>query len=349
MTIAFFDAKPYEKLYFDRINETYGFAIRYLDVRLNEETAQLAKGAAAVCAFVNDRIDAGAAAELEKCGIRLIALRCAGYNNVDLRAVWGKIHVVRVPAYSPHAIAEHAVALLFCLTRSLHKAYNRVREGNFLLHGLAGRDLYGKTAGIVGTGKIGKITAEILRGVGMRILVNDTFPDTAWASPLGAEYTSLDELCTRADVISLHAPLGPETFHLINEKTLDLMKPGAVIVNTGRGALIDTRALVRALKHQRIGGACLDVYEEEENYFFEDWSGTAMQDDTLARLLTFPNVIITGHQAFLTDEALSAIAQTTLENVSRFFDTGDAPNEICYRCANLDTEKCRRTRGKGCF
>ena len=327
-TIAFFDTKPYEKSYFDKVNELYGFNILYLGVRLNKETASLARGADAVCAFVNDQIDACAAAELEKAGIKLLAMRCAGFNNIDLKALRNTIPVVRVPAYSPYSIAEHAVALLLCMTRSIHKAYNRVREGNFLLNGLTGRDLHGKTAGIVGTGKIGKITAAILNGFGMKILAYDTFPDTPWAVSIRADYTGFEDLCSRSDVISLHSPLTPETFHLMNEKTFALMKSDAILINTGRGALIDTKALVKALKHKKIGGAGLDVYEEEENYFFEDRSAEALEDDILARLLTFPNVIVTGHQGFLTEEALGAIAQTTLDNIFQFFDTGALPNEV---------------------
>ena len=330
-TIAFFDTKPYEKSYFEKANEKYGFTIHYLDVRLNQETAFLGRGAEAACAFVNDRIDAPAAEELEKAGMKILAMRCAGFNNVDLKALWKKIPVVRVPAYSPYSIAEHAVALLLCMTRSIHKAYNRVREGNFLLNGLTGRDLHGKTAGIVGTGKIGKITAAILKGFGMEIAAYDKFPDISWAASTGAQYLCLEDLCARADVISLHSPLTPETFHMINEKNLALMKSDAVLINTGRGALIDTKALVNALKHRKIGGAGLDVYEEEEYYFFEDRSGEAVEDDILARLLTFPNVIITGHQAFLTDEALGAIAQTTLENIYQYFTTGALPNEVSWQ------------------
>ncbi|GHV66609.1 2-hydroxyacid dehydrogenase [Spirochaetia bacterium] len=347
--IAFFDAKPYDKAYFDKINEKYGFQIRYLDVHLNPATVSLAKGADVVCAFVNDTINAEVSERLAEAGIKLIAMRCAGYNNIDLKAIWNKLHVVRVPAYSPNSVAEHAVALLFCLTRSIHKAYNRVREGNFLLNGLTGRNLSGKTAGIAGTGKIGKITAAILRGIGMRILLYDKFPDTAWAASLNAEYTSFDELCTKSDVISLHAPLSADTFHIINDKTIALMKKDAIIINTGRGALIDTQALVKALKHKIIGGAGLDVYEEEELYFFEDWSGEVLEDDVLARLLTFPNVIITGHQAFLTDEALTGISDTTLGNIHRFFETGEMPNEICYQCADVGTAKCRHEQNKPCF
>jgi D-lactate dehydrogenase len=348
-TIAFFDTKPYDKFYFDMINQKYGYTIRYHDVHLNEETAALAKGADAVCAFVNDTIDANVISKLEEENIQLLALRCAGFNNVDLAAVWKKIHVVRVPAYSPHSIAEHAVALLLCLTRSIHKAYNRVREGNFLLNGLTGRDLYGKTCGIISSGKIGKICAGILRGLGMRVLAYDKFPDTEWAAAINAEYVGLERLCSESDVISLHAPLSAETYHIINKNTLALMKSDVVIVNTGRGALIDTKALVDALKQKRIGGACLDVYEEEENYFFEDRSTEVMKDDTLARLLTFPNVIITGHQAFLTVEALSAIAETTLNNIYDFFAAGALPNEICYQCADMASGSCKNKQKKSCW
>jgi D-lactate dehydrogenase len=339
-TIVFFETKPYDKASFEKVNaRQYGFKIRYLDVKLTHETAVFARDADAVCVFVNSRVDVAAAEELEKIGIKLIALRCAGFNNIDLKSLYGKIRVVRVPAYSPYAIAEHATALLLCMTRFIHKAYNRVREGNFLLNGLTGRDLHGKTAGIVGTGKIGKITASILKGFGMKLLVYDKFPDPAWAESIGAEYTSFERLCAQSDALSLHSPLTPETRHMINEKTLGLMKEDAVLINTGRGALIDTKALVKALKHKKIGGAGLDVYEEEENYFFEDRSGEALEDDILARLLTFPNVLITGHQAFLTEEALGAIAETTLENIRQFFDlfdllkdrqSGRLENEICW-------------------
>jgi D-lactate dehydrogenase len=346
VSIAFFDAKPYDRIYFDEANSQYGYQITYFDAHLGAATAPLARGFDAVCAFVNDKIDAATAAILAENNIKLIALRCAGYNNVDLKFVFERIHVVHVPAYSPYSIAEHAVTLLLSLTRHIPQAYNRTREGNFLLQGLTGRDLHDKTAGIIGTGKIGKITADIFRGFGMKILAYDKFPDTNWAGKSGAVYTTLDELCTKSDAISLHSPLTPETHHLINADLLSKMKKDVVIINTGRGALIDSPALIAALKEKRIGGAGLDVYEEEEEYFFEDWSGAAIQDDVLARLLTFPNVIITGHQAFFTAEALEAIAQTTLENIRLFFDETIAPNEICYKCTIAD---CRRDNGKLCF
>jgi D-lactate dehydrogenase len=344
--IAFFDTKAYDRQTFDKANEQCGFSITYLETRLDAQSAELARGADAVCAFVNDRVDAEAADILEQGKTKLIALRCAGYNNIDLRAVWHKIHVARVPAYSPYAVAEHAAALLLTLTRRIHQAYNRVREGNFLLNGLIGRDLHDKYIGVIGTGKIGKTAAAIFQGFGMRVLAYDKFPDEEWAEKTGAAYVALEELCEKSDVISLHSPLTPETHHLINERLLSLMKREVVIINTGRGALIDTKALVKALKKGRIGGAGLDVYEEEEAYFFEDWSAVAIKDDVLARLLTFPNVIITGHQAFFTHEALGAIADTTLSNISGFFEHGILPNEVCYKCGRAD---CAKEKGKLCW
>ncbi|MDR0539123.1 MAG: 2-hydroxyacid dehydrogenase [Spirochaetaceae bacterium] len=332
MKISFFDTKRYDREAFDAANKQFGYEITYLETKLNSCSAEMAKGADAICIFVNDRVDADVVRILEQHNIKLIVLRCAGYNNIDLQAAWKKIHVARVSAYSPNAIAEHAVSLLLTLTRHIHHAYNRVREGNFVLTGLVGRNLHEKTAGIIGTGKIGKITAEILKGFGMNIVAFDKFPDAAWAEKTGVAYMDIEKVCTKSDVISLHSPLTRETYHLINEDLLSLMKHDVCIINTGRGALIDTKALVSALKKRHIGGAALDVYEEEEDYFFEDWSGTAIEDDTLARLLTFPNVIITGHQAFLTHEALSAIAQTTLSNISGYVEHNILPNEICYNC-----------------
>ncbi|MFQ3547859.1 MAG: 2-hydroxyacid dehydrogenase [Termitinemataceae bacterium] len=344
--LAFFDTKPYDREYFDAIVEGYHVHIKYFPMKLNADTASLAKGYDAVCAFVNDEIDAKTADILVEHGVKLVALRCAGYNNVDLQAVWGRLHVVRVPAYSPHAVAEHAVALLLTLNRRIHKAYIRTREGNFTLSGLVGFDLYGKTAGIVGTGQIGRITAEILRGFGMQVLASDPYPQASWAEAKDIRYVSLEELFSHSDVISLHCPLTPENHHLINDATLGLMKKNAIIINTGRGALIDTKALIHALKTNRLGGAALDVYEEEDEYFFEDHSATIIKDDVLARLLTFPNVLITGHQAFLTDEALSAIATTTLDNVQSYFERGELPNEVCYRCTQ---KTCSRKESGRCF
>jgi D-lactate dehydrogenase len=331
--IAFFDAKPYDEAYFRPLLEECALPmeIKFLKTRLGADTASLAEGYDGVCIFVNDVLDVETANILYKQGVKLVALRSAGYNNVDLDAVRGKIPVVHVPAYSPHAVAEYAVTLLLTLNRKTHKAYSRIRDGNFALDGLEGVDLYGKTAGIVGTGQIGRITAEILRGFGMDILVSDLYPQREWAEARGIRYTDNENLFRQADVISLHCPLTAENKHLVNRETLSLMKPGVIIINTGRGALIDAKALIHALKANRIRGAGLDVYEEEEGYFFEDYSGRVIQDDVLARLITFPNVLITSHQAFFTREALSAIAKTTIENFRLFFEKQELSNEIKNR------------------
>jgi D-lactate dehydrogenase len=271
-----------------------------------------------VCGFVNDRIDRGCLEILADAGIRHVALRCAGFNNVDLDAARELgIAVTRVPAYSPHAVAEHTVALVLTLNRRIHRAWNRVRELNFSLNGLVGFDLHGKTCGIVGTGRIGRVTAEIFRGFGMRVIAHDPFPMTDWAAGHGIEYMPLADLLTTSDIVSLHLPLTPQTHHLINADSVGQLKPGAMIVNTSRGKLIDTTAVIDALKQGRLGGLAIDVYEEEEGVFFEDLSGQVLQDDQLSRLLTFPNVLITAHQAFLTREALGEIARVTVENVVR--------------------------------
>lgn len=346
LKLAFFDAKPYDREYFEKANAGGRIEIKYFSMRLGPDTAPLASGYDAVCAFVNDVLDRETAELLAAGGVRLIALRCAGYNNVDLQAVWGKIHVVRVPAYSPHAVAEHTVALLLSLNRKTHKAYHRTRDGNFTLSGLVGFDLYGKTAGIVGTGQIGRITAEILAGFGMKVIVSDPFPNESWAASVGAVYVERRELFASSDVVSLHCPLTAETRYLVDAEVLGSMRPGAIILNTGRGALIDTKALIEALKSEKLGGAGLDVYEEEDKYFFEDFSGTVIRDDVLARLLTFPNVLVTSHQAFLTKEALGAIAETTIGNIRGFFERGETPNEICYRCTKKD---CVRDKTGKCF
>jgi len=275
-----------------------------------------AKGAQAVCVFVNDQLDRPCLEALATQGVKLVALRCTGYNNIDLTAAKERnLVVTRVPNYSPHAVAEHAVALLLTLNRRVHRAFNRVRELNFSLNGLVGFDLHGKTAGIVGTGKIGRIVAEILCGFGMKVLAYDPFPNRQWATQHGIEYVDASSLAGFSDVVSLHIPMTPETKYIIRRETLDLMKPGAILINVSRGALIDTTALIQALKSGRLGGVALDVYEEEEGIFFEDLSGQVLQDDELARLLTFPNVLITAHQAFLTREALSDISRTTVANL----------------------------------
>lgn len=329
VSIAFYDTRSYDREAFEQANRQFLFNIDFFDFHLNEKTALTAKGYDVVCAFVNDTLNAETIATLKECGVKLIAMRCAGYNNVDLKAVYDAgIRIVRVPSYSPHSVAEHAVALLLALTRRIPQAYMRTRTGNFTLNGLTGRDLCGLTAGILGTGRIGKIMAGILSGFGMKIVLYDPHPDKEWAEKSGFTYLQLVDFFKQVDVISLHCPLTSDTKHIINESSLRLMKHDAVIINTGRGALIDTHALVHALKHQEIGGAALDVYEEESNYFFDDWSVNVIKDDTLARLMTFPNVIITGHQAFLTANALKSIAETTLGSIQAFSAGEPLVNEI---------------------
>jgi D-lactate dehydrogenase len=346
LKIAFFDAKPYDIESFTKVNERFQFEIKYFRSHLSPENAPLCAGHDALCIFVNDSLDAGIADTLAADRIPLVALRSAGYNNVDLKAVYRRIHVVRVPAYSPHAVAEHAVALILSLNRKTHKAYFRTRDNNFNITGLMGFDMFGKTAGIVGTGRIGAIAAGILKGFGMRVLAYDAFPKEALAQEFGFTYTDLDTLYREADVISLHCPLTPETTHLVNAASIEKMKPGVMIINTGRGKLIDTVDLIEGLKRGKIGAAGLDVYEEETEYFFEDFSTSIVGDDVLARLLTFPNVLITSHQGFFTAEALQAIAQTTLENIRLFFEEDKLPNEICYHCTEKD---CLRDRTGRCF
>ncbi|RYD36712.1 MAG: 2-hydroxyacid dehydrogenase [Verrucomicrobiaceae bacterium] len=318
-TVAFYDAKPYDREYFRKAPGFERLEVRFHDFRLTQDTAALAAGARAVCVFVNDRLDAGCLRALHQGGVRLVALRCAGFNNVDLAAARELgIAVTRVPAYSPYAVAEHTVALLLALVRNIPRAHNRVREHNFSLNGLTGFDLHGKTAGIVGTGKIGRIAARILQGFGMEMLACDPFPSPEWAAAEGVNYVPLDSLLERSDVVSLHLPLNPESLFMMNGDAFARMKPGACLVNTSRGRLVDTAALISALKSGKLGGVALDVYEEEESLFFEDHSGEVLQDEELMRLLTFPNVLITAHQAFLTREALTEIARVTAENLTRF-------------------------------
>ena len=314
-----FDTKPYDREALQRAASGRGIELRFMEWRLSAETAATAHGAQAVCTFVNDRVDRPCLEALAALGVKHIALRCAGFNSIDLTAAkeLGLV-VTRVPAYSPYAVAEHAVALLLALNRKIPRANNRVHDLNFSLQGLVGFDLHGKTAGIFGTGKIGRITAQILRGFGMKVLAYDPFPSPDWAIEHGVEYTDARTLASQSEVISLHTPLTPETRHIICRESLELMKPGTILVNVSRGALIDTTALIEALKSGRLGGVALDVYEEEEGVFFEDLSGQILQDDELARLLTFPNVLITAHQAFLTAEALSEIARVTVENIVAF-------------------------------
>lgn len=344
--IAFFDAKPYDREFFDRVNADLGYPIKYLEMKLNPDTAAFAKGYEVVCSFVNDRVDADTVITMVDSGVKLLALRSAGYNHVDLKATYGRLHVVRVPEYSPYAVAEHAVGLILALNRKLHKAYNRTREGDFTLNGLLGFDLHGKTAGVVGTGRIGVLTLQILKGFGMRLIAHDPFPNKERALDVGFEYLPLDQLLSQSDVVSLHCPLTPQNVHLINGESIAGVKPGAIIINTSRGKLIDTRGLIEGLKSGRIGGAGLDVYEEEAEYFFEDYSSTVIGDDVLARLLTFPNVLITAHQGFFTREALGNIARVTLDNIRLFFEKGELPNEICYRCG---AAVCRKKAEGRCW
>jgi len=343
---AFFDAKPYDREMFEMVNRGYGIELKYFDDHLNADTVPIAAGADAICLFVNDAVPRKVAEALAAQGVRLIALRCAGYNNVDLKAVYQRIHVVHVPAYSPFAVAEHAAALLLTLNRKTHKAYSRTRDGNFSINGLMGFDLHGKTAGVVGMGKIGRVMSGILRGFGMRVLAFDPFPDAAFAQASGCTYTDLPTLYREADIITLHCPLTPDNVQMINAETIAQMKNGVVVINTGRGKLIDTRALIHGLKSCKIGAAGLDVYEEETDYFFEDRSSAVIGDDVLARLMTFPNVLITSHQAFFTREAMANIAQTTLGNIRAFFEQGELPHEICYRCG--EAACLRKATGK-CF
>jgi len=329
MDIAVFDTHTYDRHALETANASYRHRLTFLQPRLTAETASLAAGFPAVCSFVNDRLDRRGLTTLHSGGTRLIALRSAGYNHVDLRAAADLgLTVVRVPAYSPHAVAEHAVALILALNRKIYRAFNRVRESNFELDGLVGYDLFGKTVGVIGTGRIGAAFAGIMRGFGCRVLAFDLHPSPALAESTGVTYVERELLFAEADILSLHVPLTPGTRHLVNAAALGAMKRGVVLINTSRGALLDTRALIAALKTGHIGAAGLDVYEEEEGIFFRDLSDEVLQDDVLARLLTFPNVLITAHQAFLTREALESIAMTTLENVRIFESAGRAQNEV---------------------
>lgn len=341
--ICFFDTKPYDKIYFEALKDQYDIEIEYYEPKLGPKTAFMAKGYEAVVAFVNDAIDKETIQTLHDNGVKLIAMRCAGYNNVDFKAAYEKIHVVRVPAYSPYAVAEHAMALLLTLNRKIHRAYVRTREFNFSLNGLTGFDLHGKTIGVIGTGKIGSIFMDICKGFGMKVIAYDPYP----LKDSDIRYVPLEQLCKESDIISLHCPLTKDTFHLINEKTIDTMKKGVYIINTSRGALINSEDLLEALKAFRIGGACLDVYEEETELFYEDMSYTIVQDDVLARLISMPNVIVTSHQAFLTNEALHNIAETTLSNCKEFFDDKAVTNEVCYQCSK--GEACPKKNNQKCF
>jgi D-lactate dehydrogenase len=323
LTTSVFDTKPYDRESLASAAPAGEVEWRFLEFRLTRDTAPLARGSQAVCVFVNDVLDAPCVEALAREQVKLVALRCTGFNNVDLAAAKAAgLAVTRVPVYSPYAVAEHAVALLLTLNRKIHRAFNRVRELNFALNGLVGFDLHGKTAGIIGTGKIGRIVAHILHGFGMEVLAYDPRPDADWAARNGIKYVDAAALAAQSDVVSLHVPLTPETRHIIRRETLERMKPGAILINVSRGGLIDTPALIVALKSGQLGGVALDVYEEEEGIFFEDLSGQVLQDDDLARLLTFHNVLITSHQAFLTREALADISRTTVANLKALASGG---------------------------
>lgn len=328
MRVAFFDTKSYDIPGFDRYAIPAGIEIKYFESGLNSDTVSLAAGYDAVCVFVNDIVSADVVQKLYELGVKAIVLRCAGFNNVDIKACQGKLRVFRVPAYSPHAVAEHAMALLLTVNRRTHKAHIRTREFNFSLQGLTGFDLYGKTVGIIGTGKIGRVFGDICKGFGMKILAYDKYPNP----DSGLNYVNLSELFEKSDIISLHCPLTEETSHLIRAETIGQMKDGVVIVNTSRGGLVNTEDLIQGIKTGKVGAACLDVYEEEGDLFYEDLSGRIVQDDKLVRLIAMPNVIVTSHQAFLTNEALDNIAHTTVNNLVRFFEGNpDQTTEVVYQ------------------
>lgn len=341
--IAFFDAKDYDIESFNKSNKKEQVEIRFFETRLTEDTAKLADGYDVVCVFVNDVVSEKVIDILVENGVKLIALRCAGYNNVNIEHAFGKIHIVRVPAYSPYAVAEHAMALLLTSVRRIHKAYNRTKDFNFSLSGLTGFDLHGKTVGVVGTGKIGRIFIDICRGFGMNVIAYDKFP----AEGSGINYVSIDELWEKSDIISFHCPLTDENKHMVNHDSIEKMKKGVVLLNTSRGALIDSGALLEGIKNRKIGAALLDVYEEESNVFFHDFSGHIVDDDTLARLISMPNVIVTSHQAFLTNEALGNIADTTISNILEFFENDSCSNEVCYNCDKIGT--CEQAHKGKCF
>ena len=340
--IAFFDAKDYDIESFNKSNRK-NIEIKFFETKLSETTAALAAGCDVVCVFVNDIVSGNVIDILAENGVKLIALRCAGYNNVDIEYAFGKIHVVRVPAYSPYAVAEHTMALLLTSVRRIHKAYNRTKDFNFSLSGLTGFDLHGKTVGVIGTGKIGRIFIDICRGFGMNVIAYDKFP----IADSDIDYVSIDDIWEKSDIISFHCPLTNENRHMVNADAIGKMKKGVVLLNTSRGALIDSAALLEGIKKRIIGAACLDVYEEESDVFFHDFSGHIVEDDTLARLISMPNVIVTSHQAFLTNEALENIADTTFSNIEEFFERDSCSNEVCYKCDILGD--CTQVHKGKCF
>lgn len=325
--IAFFDTKEYDKKLFDEYNKNYGYDITYFESTLNAETAPLSKGFDVVCVFVHDKVDEQTISILENNGVKLIALRCAGFNNVDLEHK-GNIRVVRVPQYSPYAVAEHAVALLLNITRKLYKSYQRTRKYNFTLDGLLGFDIHGKTVGVIGTGRIGKVFIQIMKGFGTNVIAYDVFRDEAASKELGFEYVSLDELYAKSDIISLHCPLTPETQNIINEQSIKKMKDGVVLINCSRGQLIDTNSLIKEMETGKIGGVGLDVYEDEDEFFLRDMTNSYKRDKNLSILLSMPNLIITSHQAFFTKEALNKIASDTCQNIKEIFDGVECKNEL---------------------
>ncbi len=326
--IAFFDTKEYDRKLFDEYNENYGYEITYLESKLNSETAPLARGFDVVCIFVNDIVDEKTINILKECKVKLIALRCAGFNNVNVKKLGDELIAVRVPAYSPYAVAEHAVALILSIDRKIYKAYQRTKKYNFTLNGLLGFDIHGKTVGVVGAGKIGKAFINIMNGFGTKVLVYDKFQDEKTAKEMNFEYVDLDRLYEESDIISLHCPLTDENYKMINEESLNKMKNGVLIINTSRGKLIDTKSLINKLQEGKIGGLGLDVYEDEEEFFLNDMSNSYIRDEELSILLTMPNVVVTSHQAFFTKEALNKIALDTCENIKEFFETGDCKNKV---------------------
>ena len=344
LKIAFYDTKEYDIPSFEEYGKQRNIEFKFFENKLDEDTVALAKGFDGVCVFVNDKVNKKVIDTLYEYGIRIILLRCAGFNNVDVKAAFGKIHVYRVPAYSPYAVAEHAMSMLLTMNRRIHKAYIRTRDYNFSLNNLTGVDLYKKTMGVIGTGKIGQILINICKGFGMHIVAYDKFPNPN----LDVEYVELNELFKRSDFISLHCPLTDENTHMINKESMSLMKKGVGIINTSRGGLINADDLLDQIKARKIGFACLDVYEEESNIFFQNKSGHILDDDTLRNLISMPNVLITSHQAFLTEEALNNIADTTTQNIVNFFN-GDSfsNNEVCYQCANINN--CKKKRKEKCF
>ena len=344
LKIAFYDTKEYDIPSFEEYGKQRNIEFKFFENKLDEDTVALAKGFDGVCVFVNDKVNKKVIDTLYEYGIRIIVLRCAGFNNVDVKAAFGKIHVYRVPAYSPYAVAEHAMSMLLTMNRRIHKAYIRTRDYNFSLNNLTGVDLYEKTMGVIGTGKIGQIFINICKGFGMHIVAYDKFPNPN----LDVEYVELNELFKRSDFISLHCPLTDENTHMINKESMSLMKKGVGIINTSRGGLINADDLLDQIKARKIGFACLDVYEEESNIFFQNKSGHILDDDTLRNLISMPNVLITSHQAFLTEEALNNIADTTTQNIVNFFN-GDSfsNNEVCYQCANINN--CKKKRKEKCF